>query len=193
MAGFRGGPTFPAMYLGTAAGIMASHLPGYALTPAVAVGMGAGVAAILRLPLSAVALAAVLTAGTGAGSTPLIIVGVVTAYVATAALPATRPTAESHSRSRMSGPARRSVHPSRRAENQRCLPPISRAGTPLRMHSIRCWVTPQAATVMVHRLGRMTSRVCGSTERESRLLALLLDAGVHGRRFAVARPPALTQ
>jgi H+/Cl- antiporter ClcA len=94
LVGFRGGPTFPAMYLGTAAGIMASHLPGYALTPAVAVGMGAGVAAILRLPLSAVALAAVLTAGTGAGSTPLIIVGVVTAYVATVALPATRPAAE---------------------------------------------------------------------------------------------------
>src|SRR4051795_10506197 len=50
LVGFRGGPTFPAMYLGTAGGIMPSPLPGYALTPAVAVGMGAGVAAILRLP-----------------------------------------------------------------------------------------------------------------------------------------------
>jgi H+/Cl- antiporter ClcA len=90
LVGFRGGPTFPAMYLGTAAGIMASHLPGFALTPAVAVGMAAGIAAVLRLPLSAIVIATLLTAKSGAGSTPLVIVGVVTAYVATVALPAPR-------------------------------------------------------------------------------------------------------
>jgi H+/Cl- antiporter ClcA len=88
LVGFRGGPTFPAMYLGSAAGIMASHLPGFALTPAVAVGMAAGITAVLRLPLSAVVLATLLTSQSGAGSTPLVIIGVVTAYVATAALPA---------------------------------------------------------------------------------------------------------
>ena len=42
LAGFRGGPTFPGLYLGAAAGVLASHLPGLTLTPAVAVGMGAG-------------------------------------------------------------------------------------------------------------------------------------------------------
>jgi H+/Cl- antiporter ClcA len=87
LAAFRGGPTFPAMFLGAAAGVAASHLPGFDLTPAVAVGLGAGVAAVLRLPLSAVVLAVLLTAHTGGGSTPLVIVGVVAAYLTTLALP----------------------------------------------------------------------------------------------------------
>jgi H+/Cl- antiporter ClcA len=87
LAGFRGGPTFPAMFLGAAAGVAASHLPGFDLTPAVAVGLGAGVAAVLRLPLSGVALAVLLTAPSGAGSAPLVIVGVVAAYLTTLALP----------------------------------------------------------------------------------------------------------
>jgi len=83
-AGFRGGPTFPAMFLGAAAGLMASHLPGYELTPAVAVGMAVGVVAVLRLPLSAVVIGVLLTDRSGAGSAPLVIFGVVIAYVATA-------------------------------------------------------------------------------------------------------------
>jgi H+/Cl- antiporter ClcA len=88
LASFRGGPTFPAMFLGAAAGLMASHLPGYELTPAVAVGIGAAVAAVLRLPLSAVVLALLLTANSGAGSAPLVIVGVVAAYLTTLVLSA---------------------------------------------------------------------------------------------------------
>src|SRR5205807_8881622 len=83
LGSFRGGPTFPAVFLGAAAGVMASHLPGFPLTPAVAVGMGAGVAAVLRLPLSAVVLATLLTVKAGTGDEPLIIVGVVVAYVVT--------------------------------------------------------------------------------------------------------------
>jgi hypothetical protein len=69
------------MFIGAAAGVLASHLPGFPLTPAVAVGIGAGVAAVLRLPLAAVVLATVLTIGSGAGSGPLIVVGVVTAHL----------------------------------------------------------------------------------------------------------------
>ncbi|MFL5334768.1 MAG: chloride channel protein, partial [Geminicoccaceae bacterium] len=84
---FRGGPTFPAMFLGAAAGLMAAKLPGYELTPAVAVGLGAGVVAVLRLPLSAVVLATLFTVHTGLGSGPLIIVGVVVAYLTVQALP----------------------------------------------------------------------------------------------------------
>jgi H+/Cl- antiporter ClcA len=92
LAAFRGGPTFPTILLGAAAGVLASHLPGFDLTPAVAVGIGAGIAAVLQLPLSAVVLATVLTAKAGVGSSPLIIVGVVVAYLTTTALPsATRP------------------------------------------------------------------------------------------------------
>ncbi len=75
LAGFRGGPAFPAIFLGAAAGMMAAELPGFELTPAVAVGIGAAVAAVLRLPLSAVVLATLLTAHAGLGVTPLVIVG----------------------------------------------------------------------------------------------------------------------
>jgi H+/Cl- antiporter ClcA len=86
LAGFRGGPTFPAIFLGAAAGLMAAELPGFATTPAVAVGLGAAVVAVLRIPLSAVVLAALLTSQTGLGASPLIIVGVVVAYIVTDAL-----------------------------------------------------------------------------------------------------------
>ena len=86
LAGFRGGPTFPAMFLGVAAGLMAAELPGFATTPAVAVGLGAAVVAVLRIPLSAVVLAALLTSQTGLGASPLIIVGVVVAYITTIAV-----------------------------------------------------------------------------------------------------------
>jgi len=86
LGSFRGGPTFPAIFLGAAAGLMASHLPGFPLTPAVAVGMGAATVAILKLPLSAVVLATLLTNKGGTGDEPLIIVGVVVAYLVTLAL-----------------------------------------------------------------------------------------------------------
>jgi H+/Cl- antiporter ClcA len=83
LGSFRGGPTFPALFLGAAAGLMASHLPGFSLTPGVAVGMATAVVAVLKLPLAAVVIGVVLTSKAGAGASPLIIVGVVVAYVAT--------------------------------------------------------------------------------------------------------------
>ena len=81
LGSFRGGPTFPAVFLGAAAGVMASRLPGFPLTPAVAVGIGAATVAVLRLPLSAVVLATLLTSHAGTGDEPLIIVGVVVSYI----------------------------------------------------------------------------------------------------------------
>ena len=86
LGGFRGGPTFPALFLGAAGGLMAAQLPGYSITPAVAVGIGAAVASVLRLPLSGVVLAALLTEKSGAGALPLVIVGVVVAYVVSTVL-----------------------------------------------------------------------------------------------------------
>jgi H+/Cl- antiporter ClcA len=83
LGGFRGGPVFPSLFLGAAAGVMAAQLPGFSITPAVAVGMGAAVVSVLKLPLSAVVLAVLLTANAGAGAGPLIIVGVVVAYLTT--------------------------------------------------------------------------------------------------------------
>jgi H+/Cl- antiporter ClcA len=97
LGSFRGGPTFPILFLGAAAGIMASHLPGFEMTAAVAVGMAAGVASVLRLPLTAVVTATVLTAHSGVGAEPLVIVGVVVAYIVTLLLSSrpAKPTAAS--------------------------------------------------------------------------------------------------
>jgi H+/Cl- antiporter ClcA len=78
----RGGPTFPAIFLGMLAGILAAHLPGFSETPAVAVLIGAAVVSVLRLPLSAIVLALLITQG-GAGVAPLVIVGVAVAYLGT--------------------------------------------------------------------------------------------------------------
>ena len=86
LAAFRGGPTFPGLYLGAAAGLLASHLPGLGTTPAVGVAMGAAMVAVLQLPLSAVVLATLLTPQTGGGAEPLIILGVVAAFLTTRAL-----------------------------------------------------------------------------------------------------------
>jgi len=83
---YRGGPTFPAIYLGAAGGIAASHLPGLSQTAAVAVGMGVMVVAFLKLPLSAIIIATSLTASAGLALGPLIIVGVVVAYLSTLGL-----------------------------------------------------------------------------------------------------------
>jgi chloride channel protein, CIC family len=87
LGSFRGGPVFPAILIAVAGGLMAARLPGYSVTPAVAV--GAGTAAALRLPLSAVVLATVLTSPAGLGVAPLIVVAVTVAYLTTLAL---RPT-----------------------------------------------------------------------------------------------------
>jgi H+/Cl- antiporter ClcA len=99
MSGFRGGPVFPALFLGAAGGIAMSHLPGLPLVPAVAMGIGAMSATMLRLPLSSVMLATVLLAADGLAVTPLVVVAVVVAYVAAAHLPAPREEAASGSTS----------------------------------------------------------------------------------------------
>jgi len=88
LGAFRGGPTFPAMFLGVVGGIAASHLPGMPSTLGIAVGMAAMIAAVLKLPLSAIVIAASLTVSGGTALIPLVIVGVVVAYLATLALEA---------------------------------------------------------------------------------------------------------
>jgi H+/Cl- antiporter ClcA len=92
LGSFRGGPTFPALFLGAAAGIMAGHLPGFSITPGVAVGMGAAFVTVLRLPLSAVVVATLLTSKAGPGAEPLTIVGVVVAFVVATLLSGRRTT-----------------------------------------------------------------------------------------------------
>jgi hypothetical protein len=93
LSGFRGGPIFPAMYLGAAGGIAMSHLPGLPLVPAVAMGLGAMSVVMLTLPLTSVLLATLLLASDGLAVMPLVIVAVVVAHVAAAHI-APRPAAE---------------------------------------------------------------------------------------------------
>jgi len=90
LGSFRGGPTFPALFLGAAAGLMVSHLPDFPASAGVVVGMGAAVVSILRLPLSAIVIASVLSTSAGPGPEPLVIVAVVVAYLATLALSRSR-------------------------------------------------------------------------------------------------------
>jgi hypothetical protein len=81
LSSFRGGPIFPAMFIGAAGGIALSHLPGLPLVPAVAMGIGAMTAAILRLPFTSVLLATLLLTSDGLAVMPLVIVAVVVAFV----------------------------------------------------------------------------------------------------------------
>jgi H+/Cl- antiporter ClcA len=86
LSAFRGGPIFPAMFLGAAGGLALSHLPGLALVAGVATGMGAMAVVMLRLPLTSVLLATLLLADDGLAAMPLVIVAVVVAHVLTARL-----------------------------------------------------------------------------------------------------------
>jgi H+/Cl- antiporter ClcA len=86
LSSFRGGPIFPAMFIGAAAGMAASHLPGLELVPAVAMGIGAMSTVMLTLPLTSTLLATLLLGADGLAAMPLVIVAVVVAYVVTARL-----------------------------------------------------------------------------------------------------------
>jgi H+/Cl- antiporter ClcA len=88
LGNFRGGPTFPALFLGTVAGLWAGHLPGLSETPAVAALMAAACVSMLRLPLSSVVIAMLLTSSAGLAVGSLIIVAVATAYIVTEVLDA---------------------------------------------------------------------------------------------------------
>jgi hypothetical protein len=86
LSSFRGGPVFPALFIGAAGGVAMSHLPGLPLVAGVAMGIGAMAAVMLNLPLTSVLLATLLLASDGVAVMPLVIVAVVVAYVAAARL-----------------------------------------------------------------------------------------------------------
>jgi H+/Cl- antiporter ClcA len=84
LSSFRGGPTFPALFVGAVGGVALSHLPGLPLVYGVAMGIGAMTVVMLRLPLTSVLLATLLLASDGLQVMPLVIVAVVVAYVLSA-------------------------------------------------------------------------------------------------------------
>ncbi|HWC38657.1 MAG TPA: chloride channel protein [Acidimicrobiales bacterium] len=99
LSSFRGGPIFPSLFVGAAGGIALSHAPGLPMVAGAAMGMGAMMVAMLRLPLTSVLIATLLLLSDGLAVTPLVIVAVAITYVAVTRLapippaPATAPAA----------------------------------------------------------------------------------------------------
>ncbi|WP_405806713.1 chloride channel protein [Streptomyces sp. NBC_00210] len=85
LGSLRGGPIFPALFLGGAAGLLLAPLPGLGVVPGVAAGMAAAAASALRLPVSSVVLV-VLILGNSA-TIPVVIIAAVVAFVTAELLP----------------------------------------------------------------------------------------------------------
>ena len=81
LCSFRGGPTFPAMFIGAAGGIALSHLPGLPMVAGAAIGMGAMTAGMLQLPMTAVLITTLFLGTDGIKVIPLVIVAVVVSFV----------------------------------------------------------------------------------------------------------------
>ena len=81
LSSFRGGPVFPAMFLGAVGGIAMSHLPGLQTVSGAAMGIGAMCVVMLGFPLVSVLLPTLLLLSDGVDVMPLVIVAVVVAYV----------------------------------------------------------------------------------------------------------------
>ena len=81
LAGFRGGPIFPSMFVGAAGGMALSHLPGLPMIAGAAIGIGAMTAGMLQLPLTAVLITTLFLGTDGISTMPLTIVAVVVSFV----------------------------------------------------------------------------------------------------------------
>ena len=86
--GFRGGPVFPALAIGVAVAVLAADvLPGFDTTPAVAIGLAAGTAAVLRAPFTAVLLATLLLGSSFGDVAPIAVFAAATGWLVATALP----------------------------------------------------------------------------------------------------------
>jgi H+/Cl- antiporter ClcA len=94
LSSFRGGPIFPAMFLGAVGGVALSHLPGLDMVAGAAMGIGAMTATMLKLPMTSVLLATLLLLSSGLDAMPLVIIAVAVAYVASERLRPSPPAAE---------------------------------------------------------------------------------------------------
>jgi H+/Cl- antiporter ClcA len=97
LSSFRGGPIFPALYIGAAAGVAASHLPGMELVPAVAMGIGAMSTVMLKLPMTSALFPTILLGSEGAEVVPVVVIAVVVAYVISIRLAPAPPADIAHS------------------------------------------------------------------------------------------------
>ncbi len=111
LSGFRGGPIFPALFIGGVGGIAFSHASGLPETAGVAMGLGAMTTAMLGLPLTAVLITTLLLGSAGIDVMPLVIVAVVVTYVGRAHFsPRPRPSPDPAAAAQAAAPPRRAAH-----------------------------------------------------------------------------------
>ncbi|KRF34144.1 chloride channel protein [Nocardioides sp. Soil805] len=91
LGAFRGGPTFPAVFLGAAVGLLVAPLPGLGTTAGIAIGMAAATTAVLRLPITSIVLVVLLLGSEGSSQIPVVMLSAVVALVSAVALDARRP------------------------------------------------------------------------------------------------------
>jgi H+/Cl- antiporter ClcA len=84
--GFRGGPVFPAIFLGAALSTVLAALTDMSPTAALAIGAGAGMAAMTRMLLTSALLAALLVGSAGIDTAPLAVLAAVTGWLAISVL-----------------------------------------------------------------------------------------------------------
>jgi len=81
LCSFRGGPTFPGMFIGAAGGLALSHLAGLPPITGAAIGIAAMTTGMLQLPITSVLLTTLFLGTYGIKVMPLVIVAVVVAFV----------------------------------------------------------------------------------------------------------------
>jgi len=86
LGAFRGGPTFPALFIGAAIGMVLGSLPGFGTTAGIAVGMAAGTAAVLRLPITSIVLVTLLLGTQALSEIPIVMVAAVVGLVTAVSL-----------------------------------------------------------------------------------------------------------
>ncbi|TDU80069.1 chloride channel protein [Streptomyces sp. KS 21] len=85
LGSLRGGPIFPSLFLGAAAGVLCSPLPGLGIGAGLAAGMAAATVSALRLPVSSVVLVVLVLGSTE--MIPVAILSTVVAFVTAELLP----------------------------------------------------------------------------------------------------------
>jgi len=85
LSGFRGGPTFPGMFIGAAGGIALSHLPGLPMIDGVGMGIGAMTVVMLGgLPLTSVLLSLLFLQADALNLISVVIIAVAVSFVVSA-------------------------------------------------------------------------------------------------------------
>ncbi|MER7467407.1 chloride channel protein [Streptomyces sp. NPDC097981] len=89
LGSLRGGPIFPSLFLGAAAGVLLAPLPGLGAGAGLAAGLAAATTSAMRLPVSSAVLVILVLGSTA--MMPVVILSAVVAFVVTELLPARPP------------------------------------------------------------------------------------------------------